>query len=249
MNKQKNFLYNLGAVFLIFLTLFVISLTANQFAERDHIGLSQPRSIRVSGQETVYEIPDEAKVVFSVLTQGEDYREATTRNSDQMEEVRNYFRDEGIPEESMRTLNFNVSPRYENLEDRRISREIVGYEVENSLEIKFSDLEEVDRLISGAIEAGANRVSSLSFEVSNEEELKMRARRKAIEKAREEAEVIADSLGVSVGRILDYSESRDFYSPRVSMDMAEDAAADGGIPIEPGENEISSSVEVIFEIN
>ena len=248
MNKQKNLIYNLGAVFIVFLTLLVISITANQFAERDHIGLNEPRSIRVSGEEVAYEAPDRVRLTFSVVTQGEEYGEATERNSQQMEEVRNYFRDEGIPEASMRTLNFNISPQYEDIENRSTSREIVGYQVENSLEIQFDDLTGVDELIDGGINSGANRVSGLSFEVSNEEEIKREIRKKAIENAREEAESVADSLGVSLGRVLDFSESRDLYRPRVAMEMMEDAA-DGSVPIEPGESEIRSSVEVIFEIN
>ncbi len=251
MDKSKKLIYNLGAVFIVFLTLFVISLTMNEFAKSDYAGLDQPRSIRVSGEETLHEVPDEAEIVFSVVTQGEDYGEATNRNSQQMSEVRDYLKENGLGDEDMKTLNFSVSPRYrETTENRDREREIIGYEVENNLKIKFKNLDEIDSLIAGAIDAGANKVAGLSFSVSNEEELKIDARKKAIENAREEAELIADSLGVSVGRVLDYSESAGFYAPRVSMDLMEEAADDSQqVPIEPGENEIRSSVEVTFEIN
>ncbi|MGM0439360.1 MAG: SIMPL domain-containing protein [Patescibacteria group bacterium] len=249
MEKSKKYLYNVAVIFVVFLTIFVIALTINEFAENKYTGLDDSRSIRVSGEETLYEAPDEAEIIFSVVTQGSDYEQATNRNSERMNEITEYLRDEGVSDSNLRTMNFSVSPRYENIEEEnRTRREIIGYEVENNLRVKTEELEKIDSLISGAVDAGANKVSNLSFLVSNEEEIKKEARDKAIENAREEAEAIADSLGVDLGRILDYSESG-YYPVGRSVEMMESDAADQNVPIEAGENEIRSSVDVTFEIN
>ncbi len=250
MDKTKKYLLNAGFILTIFLTVLVLALSLNQFEKRKHIGLTGPRSIDVRAEEVLHRTPDEAEITFSVVTENEDYKTATQENSSQMEEVSDYLKERGIKEENMRTLNFSVSPRYENIERRGVTgREIVGYRVENNLKIKIENLEEIDSIIAGAIESGANRVSGLSFLVSNEDEVKSLARDKAIANAREEAKSIARSLGVRVGRVLDYSESGDIYFPRVSMDaMREAPEADYAVPIEPGENEIRSTVTVTFEI-
>ncbi len=248
MEKIRKYLYGVGTLFIITLIFLVLTITVNQFNQRGQIGLENVRSIEVSAEEKIYRKPDEAEIVFSVLTQGEGYREATEENSLQMNSVNEYLRDQGVKESDLRTQNFSVQPRYGEIEnDRRVTREIVGYEVENNLRVKVRDLKQVDSLIGGAVNAGANKVVGLQFVVSNEDELKKEVRSTAIEAAKEEAQKIADDLGVKLGRVLDFSESRRFYPQRmqgVAMEMEE--AAD--TPIEPGETEISSSVNITFEI-
>jgi uncharacterized protein YggE len=251
MEKIKKDLYGIGIIFIAFLTIFIISLTYGEIQKNSYLGLNQPRSIDISAEEIIYQKPDEAKITFSVLTQAETYDQATEINNQQMERVNSYLKEEGIEEKNLKTQNFSVRPRYEYIEDRYTSqREIVGYEVENNLQVTVINLEKIDALIGGAIEAGANKVSGLVFEVSNREELEDQAKLKAIEKAKENAEEIADSLGVKVGRILAFSESGGYSPIRYNYEeMAADSMGRGGAaPIEEGESEISSSVNITFEI-
>ncbi len=237
-------------IFLISLTVLVVVFTGNELSRRNYLGLNQPRTIEVSGEEVIFEKPDEAEITFSVATQGRNYLDAVEKNSSQMKRVTDHLKNEGIQDENLRTLNFSVSPRYENIEDNgRTRREIVGYEVRNDLRVSVDDLSVIDALIAGTIEAGANQVQGLVFSVSNEEELKKEARDKAIANARKEAQRIASSLGVKLGRVVDFSETRYFYPSRVAMeDMIMEAGESMQVPIEAGENEISSSVRVKFEI-
>jgi len=248
--KIQKYLYGAGVFFLISLILLTFSLTLNELTKRNYLGLEHARSITISGEETTYEKPDEAEIVFSVLTQGEDYREATEENSLQMNAINEYLREEGIEESNLKTQNFSVSPRYREVEEgRRITREVVGYEVENNLKVTVKELDQIDSFISGAINAGANKVDNLDFLVSNEEELRKKVRSKAIAEAKKEAEKIAQDLDVSLGRILDFSESRRFYPQRgVYQDVAMEVEEAADVPVEPGETEISSSVNIKFEI-
>ena len=250
MEKLKKYLYGAGLIFVITLILLTLSITINQFSQRNYIGLENARSIDVSAEEIIYETPDEAEIVFSVVTQGESYAQATEENNIQMNEVNEYLKGEGIKDDDLRTENFSVSPRYEQIEqDRRTTREIVGYEVENNLRVTAKNLDEIDSLISGAINAGANKVSGLQFVVSNEDALQKEVRSKAIIKAQEEAQKIANDLGVQLGRVLDFSQSQRFYPQRsVMQDMAMEVEEAADTPIEPGETEISSSVNITFEI-
>ncbi len=249
MEGIKKYLYAAGFVFVISLIFLTASITINELNRRNYVGLENARSIDISAEEVIYEVPDEAEIVFSVVTQGQDYTEATDENSRQMTSVNEYLKGEGIEEQDLRTENFSVSPRYEQIEENRTTRrEIVGYEVENNLRVKVRDLDQIDGLISGAIDVGANRVAGLQFVVSNEDEIKKEARTMAIKEAKREAEKIADDLGVSLGRILDFSESRDFHPPRMYNEVAMEMEDSADVPIEPGETEITSSVNVSFEI-
>lgn len=247
MSQIKKYLYISGILLTICLIGFVVSLTYNEIIESQYSGLNNPRSIDVSAEETLYEKPDEAKITFSVITQNEDYNIATTENNEKMQKVSNYLKQEGIKEENLKTQSFSVSPRYKTVKEEFISRqEIIGYEVENNLLVTVKDLDKIDSLISGAINAGANKVSGLVFEVSNKKELEKQAREKAIKKAREKAKKITDDLGVKIVRVLNYSESGG-YVPFRAYDMAEGMKS-ANVPIQSGENEIKSNVTITFEI-
>ncbi len=251
MEKIKKDLYTVGIILVITLIIFIISLTYGQIRENSYLGLNEARSINISAEETIYQKPDEAKITFSVITEADSYGRATEMNNNQMENVNSYLKEEGIEDKNLKTQNFSVRPRYEQIEDRLSSRrEIIGYEVENNLQVTVTNLENVDTLIGGAIEAGANKVSGLVFEVSNQDELENQAQLKAIERAKEKAEEIADSLGVRVGRILDFSESGGYRPVSYSYEQMEsDSMGRGGsAPIEEGESEIKSSVDITFEI-
>ncbi len=236
---------------MISLILLTLSVTMNQLSRRSHAGLENTRSIQVSAEDVIYEVPDEAEIVFTVVTREESYTEATRENSSRMESVIQHLKEEGLKEEDLKTENFSVSPRYEEVEEgRRVTREVVGYEVENNLRVTVRELSLIDGIIGGAIDAGANKVYGLQFLVSNEEELKKEVRSSAIAKAKSEAEEVARDLGVGLGRVLSFSESQRFYPQRdisreMGMEVAEEAPE---VPIEPGETEIVSSVTVTFEI-
>ena len=97
-------------------------------------------------------------------------------------------------------------------------------------------------------------VSGLNFQVDKEENYKKEARRQAIMKARADAETLAHDLGVTLVRVINYSESG--YYPPIYYKGMETMMADGGrggleapspeVPV--GENKITSSVTITYEI-
>ncbi len=250
MENIKKILHISLIIFVFSLTSLTIVLTLNENLKNNHIGLQSTRSIQVSAEETIYQEPDEAKIILSVLTYDSDYLVAVKNNNEKMKLVTSYLKDEGIEENDLRTENFRVIPKYRNVErGQMIEREVVGYEVENSLLFNVKDLQKIDQYIAGAIKLGANKVSNLTFLVSNEEDLKFEARDKAVRKAKKEAQKIADSLDVRLGRILNFSESGYFYPVRMSDSVSfleKESIPD--VPISPGENRITSSVNINFEI-
>ena len=81
-----------------------------------------------------------------------------------------------------------------------------------------------------------------------QKELSAEARSAAIADARLSAERSANDIGLNLGDVVSVNDSRtpDFYYgyPDVRVE-AQDAAA--SVPVQPGENEIAYSVEVVFE--
>ena len=94
-------------------------------------------------------------------------------------------------------------------------------------------------------------MGSLSFSVEDEEKIKVEARKKAIENAKEKAKVLAKDLGVRLGKMVSFSESGGGY-PIYARTLEALGGGNGIVSapspqIEPGEQEIRSIVTVTYE--
>jgi len=90
-----------------------------------------------------------------------------------------------------------------------------------------------------------------NFAIDDEDGLKAEARKIAIEKARAKAEVLARDLGVSLVRVVSFSEGGYYpmYSRATSVGMEKGIGDDSSMPEIPhGEENITSSVTVTYEI-
>ena len=98
-------------------------------------------------------------------------------------------------------------------------------------------------------------MSGLSFTIDDEDELRAEARADAIEDAEGKADELAAQLGVTLVRIVGFSEDGNGYYPapylkREVMTMAADSAVGGAVAPElpMGENKIQSNVTITYEI-
>jgi len=252
-DKIKPVLMIVGVVFLVSLTVLVNVIISNEVKKSDFIGLESEhlRTINVGGEGNVYAVPDAAEISFSVITDDEDSEKALRENNEKAERVVSYLKEQGIQEEDIQTTGIDVRPIYERDEERGAERRISRYEAINKVEVKIEDLEKAETVIGGAVEAGANRVDGFELVVSDEEELKAKAREKAIKEAREKAEQTASSLRVKLGRVIEFSESRsDYIYPVMERGLGEELEEDAvpEVPVEPGENEITVNVSIEYEI-
>ena len=249
-------------IFLIVLILFVIVLMVstivsiqNKVKEGRYIGqdIEIKNTIAVSGTGEVAAKPDLALVTFSVVTEGKTVAAALEENTRKMNAVIAQAKGQGVEEKDLKTTSFTIYPRYDYtrapspVSGKRV---LVGYEVRQSLQVKIRDLEKVGKMLQIAADAGANQVGDLQFTIDNQDELKKQARAQAIQKAKEQAKEIASQLDVRLVRIVDFQESR--IVPRFYALEARALDADVGtsIPdIETGENEISVTVTLTYEIN
>ncbi len=251
--KLRLALIIMGMIFLISLTVFVNTLISAQAEKNKVMGLDAQNipTIIVSGEGKVSVSPDVAEISFSVITTDDTVEEALGKNNDKMQRVIGYLKNERVEDKDIQTSSFNVRPLYRYEEDRITGtgeRILYAYEVSNSISVNLKDFGKINTVIDGAVRSGANNVSGLRFIVSDKEAYKKQAREEAIGMAKQKASEISLSLGVSLGRVLDFSE--DYYSPISAMrgyDMAMDSI-ESSVPIEVGENEISVSVTVRYEI-
>lgn len=222
----------------------------------------RPATISVSGEGEVLAIPDIGRFSFSVLAEADDATTAQEESGQKINTILAYLKEVGVEDKDIKNLSYNLHPKYRYEEQvcpagtfcergRRIQD---GFEVSQTIEVKVRDTDEAGSILSGVGERGATNISGLSFTIDDEESLKEESRAKAIADAKAKAEVLADQLGVSLVRILDFSEGG--YAPMPYMERAEafsvamdDAGGVGGGPSVPtGEQSTKSNVTLIYEI-
>ena len=212
---------------------------------------SENQLITVSGTGEVYATPDVGLIDISVKTEGKDVATATNDNSVKMNDIIAFVKSSNVEEKDIKTTGFNINPMY-SWEDKTGKRTLNGYEITQTINVKIRDLTKVGSIISGATEKGANDVSSLSFIVDNDEQIKENAKNLAIKDAQAKAKNLEKALGVKMVKIINFSENS--YNPIYtsydqSYKMLSSAGTGAVAPtIQTGQNKITSTVTITYAI-
>lgn len=238
-------------VFFVILSLFTFVGAINKMKEGKYIGqganVAKP-SISVSGTGEVYAKPDLGMVSFSVVSDGATVEAALKDNTSKMNAVIAATKGQGVDDEDLKTTGFNVSPRY-NYEEKTGNRTLVGYEVNQQLQVKIRNLDKAGAILSAATAAGANDIGGLQFTIDDEEEVKNQARTEAINDAKAKAKELASQLGVKLGKISGFNENGMYpvYENTKAM-SAISSVAPAAPDIQTGQNRITSNVTIVYEL-
>ena len=213
------------------------------------------RSFSVSAEGKTTAVPDIAKFSFSVITEGDtDISLLQEENTQKMNQAVKFVKDQGVEKEDIRTERYSLEPRYQyyRCEDGPCPpREIVGYTIYQTAEVKIRDFEKIGIILGGVVENEANTVSKLSFIIDDPTEVENEARAEAIEKAKKKAEAIAKAGGFDIGRLLSISESGTDQVRAQAVYMEKAASGMGGDStpsIEPGSQEVEINIVLKYEI-
>ncbi|OGZ02080.1 MAG: hypothetical protein A2430_01370 [Candidatus Liptonbacteria bacterium RIFOXYC1_FULL_36_8] len=251
--KTKNYL---GIAIIFALLIFAYAAVKYARAYADSVEPSTFRSFSVSGDGKVVAVPDIASVTFKVITQGgRDVGVLQKENSGKMNKAIDFVKSNNINNKDIKTESYNIEPRYQYDSCRSggtcLPSEIIGYTITNSTAVKIRDFSKISDILSGVVKNGANSVSNVSFTEDDPEKTKNEARTKAIESARAKAEIIAESAGFRVGRLLSVDEGWATPSYKYGIGGATMEASSSISPapsIEPGSEEVSISVNLRYEI-
>ena len=208
----------------------------------------EPLVVTDTGKVTV--VPDVAKVSLGIEDQSQTLKSAQDAVNRKSKTLVDALKKLGIDEKDIKTTNYSVYPEY-NYESTPYR--INGYRVSTSYEVKITDFDLVNEVLTTATESGANIVGNISFEVNEKtkEEYAQKAREEAVKLAKDKAEGLAKASGITLGRIINVSESEGVDYPRpIAFDKAVTMAA--GAPetanVTPGETEIQVTISLSYEI-
>ena len=207
---------------------------------------SQPTGIAVSETATINAKPDLAVVAFGVTTQDRDPNAAARANANATTSVIKTITEFGIPKKDIETIRYQVTPMMDY--SKPGGPVITGYQVSNAVNVKERDLTKVGQLIDVGVKAGANNVQDVAFTIEEPSPIRSRALVEAIGKAKVKAQIIADNLGVKLGKVISASESVNFVPRPMEGPMFARAAQAAPTPILPGDVEVSATINVTYAI-
>ena len=196
----------------------------------------------------VNRVPDIARISAGVVTTAPTATAALQQNADRMVAVRRALRAAGIADRDIQTSSINLYPDYRH-DERGSNPQIIGYRASNELMVTFRDIANAGKILDALVAQGANQINGPMLGIDKPEAALDEARTKAVANARARAELYAKAIGKRVGRILSISESGGHFAPPPMVMMraaSADAAASTGI--EPGQQTLTASVQVSFEL-
>ena len=200
--------------------------------------------ISATGEAT--RVPDVAIITAGVVTRATTARSALQQNAVQMERVRVALKKAGIADRDIQTSNISLNPEYRYIQDQ--PPKLTGYSASNQLNVRFRDIAKSGDILDALVAEGANSINGPSLTIDKPEEALDAARTKALGVGRARAELYARALGMRVVRLVSVSESGGGYAPPPPMPVMMEARAQAATKIDPGEQKLSVSLGMVFEL-
>lgn len=194
--------------------------------------------------------PDMATVTAGVIARAPTASAAMTDQRTRMDAVMAALEEAGIEDSDIQTTSIELTPVYV-YNERSGEQNIDGYQASNRVTVTAHDLTLVGPTLDALVAAGANDISNIAFGFEESDKLYDAARRDAVAKLRQRADLYADAADIQVGRILELSESGGYmpYGPIMVTGArleAQDAAPP--TPVSGGEMTLQISVTATYEI-
>ena len=203
--------------------------------------------ITVIGTGEVLIPADTAVVSLGVSATDREVLKAQRRANETIAAIREALIKAGVKEEDINTDYINIYASYDYSDG---SEQLKGYNANSTLAIRVTDIEAVGEVIDIAFEAGANTLNGINFSASDTTEAETKAMKKAVEDAKDKAEVLAEASGLKIRGIDEIIESGTYSYDRGMMNgfakaTAEDAAA--GTVVQAAKLAVNSSITVKFK--
>ncbi len=217
-----------------------------------------PHTITFRGSAEIKAVPDLATFSITIREEDKDSAVAQQKMVKKTNAALDLLDKKGVAKKDLQTENYSTNPKYEYQAGScqkgicQPSKQVLaGFEASQTISLKLRDLAKASQILTDLAALKISEVSGPNFSVENSEKLKSEVQALAIAKAKEQATATAKNLGVTLKKIVNFSEEGQGFQPRMMFAksaMAFDAGARVAPQLEAGEDKISSSVFVTYEI-
>jgi hypothetical protein len=232
------------SLILIILFLFIIKLFDISYPLRVTVANTN-QELAVVGEGKVEAIPDMVYVDVGItINNANDAMDAKKQVDTINNQLIIALKKIGMSPKDIKTTNYSIYPTYtyENNSNR-----INGYDGNATITVKSKKIETAPLIIEEATKAGANQINNTRFVIEDPSKYRNEAREKAIKNAKEQANKIAQSLGIRLGRIVNVVESLNGSLNNDEVFYATKMSGGGGPGMESGSETVTSTVTLYFE--
>jgi len=201
------------------------------------------RQVTVVGAGKVQGTPDTLTANVAIEATARDVTAAMNQVSDRTRAVIDALTNTAkVGRKDVSTTTVTLQPQY-----GADSSAIVGYRANNSISVKIRDLGAASQTLALIVSTGGNaaRINSVDYFIDDDSQLVKDARARAFNDAKDRAEQYAQLSGLDLGKVISISEAAG-TAPPTPTPMPRAAAAP--VPLEPGQQTVSFSVTVIWEL-
>lgn len=188
-------------------------------------------------------------ISFELSVKNYDYGSCATELSQLTELLRKELESVGVARDNLKTGQLSVSTEFNFTGGRRV---FAGYTASHDLKLEFPFDTGRLNLVLGQLSRSQSKAKfDVRFTVKDLEPLRNVAMAEAVKAARTKASLLAETAGVSLGKILqiDYSWSDIYlYSTPMELPMALNEASPE-YDITPEDIQVEESVNVVWEIS
>ena len=209
--------------------------------------IAQDGRITVTGEGRMAAIPDMATIHVGVSEEAPTAAEALGQMSRRGESILAQLTEAGLEARDIQTSGLTLRPLYNSRSDS-FSEEITGFVAETRFTVRVRDLPALGGILDEVVrEAGANRLQSVEFALSDPGPARDEARRDAVADGQARAALYAEAAGVALGPLLSLDERTSGGMPIPIMEARMMDAA-SFVPIAEGEIVIDAQVTMVFAI-
>lgn len=203
------------------------------------------RQVTVVGSGDVQGRPDTLNTNVSIEATAPDVTAAMNQTSDRMQAVISALTNSGIDRNDISTTNVTLQPQYGSGDNPAI----IAYQASNSISVKIRNLNNASQTLGliGTTGGDATRINSVSYAIDDDSQLVKDARTRAFDDAKDRAEQYAQLAGLTLGKVISISESAGATPPTPAPTPMPRAAMEA-VPLEPGQQTVTFSVTVIWEL-
>jgi uncharacterized protein YggE len=229
-----------------------------------HSLMAGVKQVSVVGISKVAVVPNIAEISMGVTVSKPTASEAVAANNAEMNRLIEALKGRGVEPRDIQTSNISISPQYSRpsepgpgVPDEATVAKVVGYEVSDTLRVTARDRAKLGDLLAAATEAGSNQLYGMVFRIDDREAILTSLRDKAFDDAKKKAEMYARRSGMILGTVVQITESEGgmYAAPQAPMGFAgmggmgmAPAPVASPMPVAPGEQDVSLSVSVSFEL-
>ncbi|HEX5193983.1 MAG TPA: SIMPL domain-containing protein [Solirubrobacteraceae bacterium] len=201
-------------------------------------------TVTVRGDAVVRAEPDEALLRITLTRLADTPRAALADVSGRVGALQAMLDELGIAASDGSTSGVSVSEEFDHTAQGRRS---LGHRATAQTTIRLVDHQLIGRLITQATEHLDARIAGPRWQIALDNPVRLVAARRAAANAEHKARAYAEGVGATLGEPLALSEP---HEPHMIEPLALRAAAGHAEPleIEPGEHEVSASVQVTFAL-